>query len=73
MRAFEQVTPWRLHNMRHALKTWMQKARIPKDARNAVQNHYDGGMDELCGRYSFQAEKREALDRWAAHVLSLIS
>jgi hypothetical protein len=46
---FEQVTPCRLHDMWHRLKTWMQKARIPKDVRNAVQNHYDGGMDEQYG------------------------
>jgi hypothetical protein len=43
--------------------------KAPKDVR--IQD--DGGMDELYGHYSFQAEKRDALDRWAAHVLSLIS
>ena len=39
----------------------MQQARIPKDVRNAVQNHFDGDMDELYGHYSFEKEKREAL------------
>lgn len=56
---------WRLHDLRHTLKTWMQRARIPKDVRNAVQNHHDGDMDELYGHYSFEEEKRDALDRWA--------
>jgi hypothetical protein len=51
----------------------MRKARVSKDVRNAMQIQYDGGMDELYGHYSFQAEKRDTLDRWAAHVLSLIS
>jgi integrase len=67
------LTPWRQHHMRHTLKTWMQRARIPKDVRNAVQNHYDGDMDELYGHYSFEKEKRDALDRWAAHICEIVA
>ena len=63
---------WRLHDLRHTFKTWMQQARIPKDVRNAVQNHWDGDMDELYGHFTFEAEKREALDRWAAHLRKII-
>lgn len=68
-----EITPWRQHHLRHALKTWMQRARIPKDVRNAVQNHYDGGMDELYGHYTFEKEKREALDKWAQHIAEITS
>jgi integrase len=67
-----EIVPWRQHDLRHTLKTWMQWARIPKDVRNAVQNHYDGDMDELYGHYSFEKEKRDALDRWARHLAALI-
>ncbi|HMA72545.1 MAG TPA: hypothetical protein VKP67_13810 [Xanthobacteraceae bacterium] len=41
-----KLVPWRQHHLRHTLKTWMQRARIPEDVGNAVQNHYDGDMDE---------------------------
>jgi integrase len=68
-----ELEPWRLHDLRHTLKTWMQQARIPKDVRNAVQNHFDGDMDELYGHYSFEKEKREAMDAWAGHVENLIT
>jgi integrase len=68
----EGAVAWRIHDLRHTLKTWMQHAQIPKDVRNAVQDHYDGGMDELYGHDSFEAEKREALECWAAHILDLI-
>jgi integrase len=66
------LEPWRLHHLRHVLKTWMQRARIPKDVRNAVQNHFDHDMDELYGHYSFEKEKREALERWAEHVGTIV-
>jgi integrase len=68
-----ELQPWRLHDLRHALKTWMQRVRIPKDVRNAVQNHYDGGMDELYGHYSFEKEKRETLEKWAQHIAEITS
>jgi integrase len=68
-----EVIPWRLHDLRHTLKTWMQQARIPKDVRNAVQNHFDGDMDELYGHYSFENEKRDALEAWARHLENLIA
>jgi integrase len=63
---------WRLHDLRHTLKTWMQKTRVPKDVRNAVQNHYDDDMDELYGHYSFEKEKRDALEAWARHIEGLL-
>ena len=66
------LKPWRLHDLRHTLKTCMQQARIPKDVRNAVQNHYDGDMDEHYGHYSFDKEKRAALNGWARHVEALV-
>jgi integrase len=68
-----ELPPWRLHDLRHTLKTWMQKTRVPKDVRNAVQNHHDGDMDQLYGHYSFEPEKREALQSWARHIASIVS
>jgi integrase len=64
------IDHWRLHDCRHTLKTWMQEQRIPEDIRDAVQNHSGGDMDARYGHHTFEDEKRDALDRWAAHVLS---
>jgi integrase len=68
-----ELQPWRLHDLRHALKTWMQRNCVAKDVRNAVQNHYDGDMDELYGHYSFEKEKRDALEKWAQHITEITS
>jgi hypothetical protein len=68
-----EFVPLCLHDLRHTLKTWMQQARIPKDVRNAVQNHFDGDMDELYGHYSFEKEKREALEAWARHLGKVVA
>jgi integrase len=68
-----KLQPWRLHDLRHTLKTWMQQNRIAKDVRNAVQNHHDRDMDELYGHYSFEPEKRQALQGWADHVRQVVT
>jgi len=68
-----ELAPWRLHDLRHTLKTWMQRARVAKDVRNAVQNHHDRDMDELYGHYTFEAEKRQALESWARHIEAAVS
>jgi integrase len=65
------IAPWRHHDMRHTLKTWMQRAGITKDVRDAVQNHFTSDMDARYGHYTFEAEKRDALERWAAYVTGL--
>jgi hypothetical protein len=51
----------------------MQQARIPKDLRNALRNHFDGDMDELYGHYSFEKEKRDTLAAWARHLENVIA
>jgi integrase len=68
-----EFAPWRQHHIRHTAKTWMQRARIARHVRNAVQNHRDGDMDELYGHYTFEKGKREALDRWAHHLAEIAS
>src|SRR5262249_39223023 len=68
-----EPAPWRLHDLRHTLKTWMQRTRVPLDVRNAVQNHVTGSMDTLYGDYSWEPEKRAALEGWANHIAALMS
>lgn len=65
------LQPWRHHDMRHTLNTWMQRTGIPKDVRDAVQNHFTSDMDAKYGHYTFEAEKRDALERWAGYIASL--
>jgi integrase len=68
-----KLAPWRIHDLRHTFKSWLQMARVPKDVRDAVQNHHSGSMDQYYGHYSFETEKREALDRWADHIEKISS
>lgn len=67
----QQLVPWRLHDLRHTLKTVMHEMRVAKDVRDAVQNHSAGDMDAHYGHYSFEKEKRAALEAWGARIANL--
>lgn len=64
----EGMAPWRVHDLRHTLKTKMQEWKVPKEVRNAVQNHTSGDMDATYGHWSFFPEKKETLERWANYI-----
>jgi len=66
-----EIRHWSWHSLRHTFKTWMQENRVDKDVRNAVQNHYDDDMDSRYGHYSFLKEKRQVLNDWESHVLTV--
>ena len=51
----------------------MAALRIPREIRDAVQNHKPQGIgDRAYNFHDYADEKREALQRWADHVEKLV-
>jgi len=68
------LEPWTLHDLRRTVSSHMARLGIAKDIRGRVLNHAAQGVtDRHYTPYDFQAEKRSALDRWAAEVVRAIS
>jgi integrase len=66
--------PWRLHDLRRTAATRMADLAVQPHVVEAVLNHisgYKAGVAGVYNRASYAAEKRHALDLWAAHVLAL--
>jgi integrase len=66
------LEPWRYHDLRRSVATGMQRLRISSDWIEAVQNRRKAGVAAIYQRYDYGQEKREALDRWDAHIRSVI-
>ncbi|MGU3358906.1 tyrosine-type recombinase/integrase [Methylobacterium sp. M6A4_1b] len=65
-------TAWVLHDLRRTAATGMANLRVLPHVVEAVLNHVSGhkaGVAGVYNRASYATEKRDALDRWAAHVL----
>lgn len=70
------MQPWRLHDLRRTAATGMASIGVLPHVVEAVLNHVSGAKAGVAGIYNratYAREKREALDLWAAHVLTLVS
>ena len=65
------LPPWVNHDLRRTLRTGLSKLRIDRDIREAVLAHTRPGVERVYDRHDYQAEKRDALERWATHLATL--
>jgi integrase len=69
------LPPWRLHDLRRTVATGLQRLGARLEAIEAVLGHVAGSRAGIVGvyqRHRFEAEAREALDAWGAHVQRLL-
>jgi len=70
------VPPWRLHDLRRSAATHMAEIGIAPHIVEAALNHISGAKAGVAGTYNralYAAEKKSALERWAAHVEALVA
>jgi integrase len=69
------VTDWCLHDLRRSAVSGMARLGIPPHIADKILNHQSGtisGVAAVYQRHEFLVERKEALDRWGAHVSQLI-
>jgi integrase len=70
------IQPWTLHDFRRTLSTRMHETLgVQPHIVEAVLGHvsgYQGGVAGVYNRASYEREKRQALTRWAEHVLAVV-
>jgi integrase len=69
------VADWTLHDLRRTMATGLQRLGVRLEVTEAVLNHISGSRAGIVGiyqRHDWAAEKRAALDAWAAHVRAAI-
>ena len=70
-----KLVPWRLHDIRRTVATRMAELGVLPHVVEAVMNHISGhkaGVAGVYNRATYAAEKRAALNLWAAHVEKLV-
>jgi integrase len=67
--------PWRLHDLRRTVATNMAEIGVQPHIIEAVLNHVSGHKSGVAGIYNratYDIEKREALTRWARHLVAIV-
>ena len=70
-----RLVPWNVHDLRRTVATGLQRLGVRLEVTEAVLNHISGSRGGIAGvyqRHDWAAEKRAALDAWAAHVAAIV-
>lgn len=68
------VTNWRLHDLRRTCVSGMARLGVAPHVADKILNHQTGtisGVAAVYQRHKFLSERKDALERWGAHVGSL--
>jgi len=61
-------------DLRRTVETGLAALEVPKEIRDRILHHKD---TSICGvaynKHDYRRQKREALERWASHVMALVS
>jgi len=69
--ALSGVLDWRLHDVRRTMVSGMARIGVAPHIADKILNHASGtisGVAAVYQRHEFMEERRDALDRWNAHV-----
>lgn len=61
------------HDLRRTAASNMTGMGIPRLVVSKILNHVETGVTKVYDRHSYDAEKREALQRWADHLFEILS
>jgi integrase len=74
--AVSGVTGWRLHDLRRTCVSGMARLGVAPHVADKVLNHQSGtisGVAAVYQRHEFLRERKDALERWGAHVGKTVS
>jgi integrase len=70
------VKDWRLHDLRRTCVSGMARLGISPHVADKILNHQAGtitGVAAVYQRHDFLAERKDALERWGAHVAKIVA
>jgi integrase len=70
------VTGWRLHDLRRNCVSGMAALGVAPHVADKILNHQSGtisGVAAVYQRHQFMSERKEALEKWGAHVAQILS
>jgi integrase len=73
------LAPWVLHDLRRSFATGLSDLGVAPHVIEALLNHVSSsasgkaGVAGIYNRGTYAAEKREAIEKWAAHVAALVA
>jgi integrase len=68
----QPIEPWTFHDCRRVFRTGLSTLGIPPHVAELCLAHRQPGLARTYDLHRFDAEKRHALNAWAAYLLSIV-
>jgi hypothetical protein len=68
-----ELAPWVIHDLRRTVRTGLGHLGILPHVGEACLNHLPAKLIRTYDRNTYEAEKRDALERWANHLAVAIA
>jgi hypothetical protein len=65
--------PWRIHDLRRTVRTNLAAMRIPDHIAEMVLGHGKKGLQRVYDQHRYEDEMRQALEKWAARLRSIVN
>ena len=66
------IAEFTLHDLRRTVRTGLSRLRVQPHIAERCLNHMQSGIAAVYDVHDYQDEKREAFERWAAHLRALM-
>jgi integrase len=67
------MEPWHLHDLRRTFATHLRSLGVDRLVVSKLLNHAEGGVTRIYDRYTADAEKTAAMERWANRLREILS
>lgn len=71
IRTAAKIDDFRIHDLRRTMASKLTSAGVPRQTVARLLNHAERDVTRVYDRYSYDREKREAMEIWAAELLRL--
>lgn len=73
LRELSGINDFHIHDLRRTAASHMTSIGIPRQVVSRVLNHQQRDSTRVYDRYSYDREKREALDQWASELSRIVA
>ena len=67
-----ELRPWVVHDLRRVVRTHLAALRVPDHVAEMILGHGKKGLQRVYDQHRYEAEMRDALERWAARLRSIV-
>ena len=67
------LTNWRFHDLRRTARTNLASLGVAPFIAELILGHQQKGVHAIYDTHRYQAEKREALERWASRLRDIVT